>query len=329
MPSSSGGSSETLPGSALGTPAYMSPEQAEGHLDRLGPRSDAYCLGATLYYLLTGRPPFEGESVDVIRAVQDGELRPPRSLDASIDPALEAVCLRAMAHRPADRYGSPRALAEDVERWMADEPVTAWREPLARRARRWASRNRTAVAAATTALMLGVVGLAVVSVVQSKARADIARALGGERRANEALSAANVALTRERAAVKAQYDLAVDAINTFHTGVSEDFLLKQDQFKDLRDRLLKSAADFYRKLGALLGRETDSSSQRALARANFELAELTEKVARPEDALSAHRWVPAARRALATEPEAGDETRADVGRSLTAVARLLHNTGKT
>ena len=113
----------------------MSPEQAEGDLDLLGPRSDVYSLGATLYCLLTDKPPFEGDAADVIRGVQKGEFRPPRALDPSIDRALEAICLKARAHKPDDRYASPKALAEDVERWMADEPVTAWRESLARRAR--------------------------------------------------------------------------------------------------------------------------------------------------------------------------------------------------
>src|SRR5262249_17824987 len=141
MPSSASGSAETLPGSALGTPAYMSPEQAEGQLDRLGPRSDVYSLGATLYCLLTGRPPLEGDVAEVIRAGQRGEFRPPRIIDPPIDRALEAVCLKAMALKPDDRYATPRALADDVERWMADEPVNAWREPLGRRARRWARRN--------------------------------------------------------------------------------------------------------------------------------------------------------------------------------------------
>jgi serine/threonine protein kinase len=134
MPSSASGSAETLPGSALGTPAYMSPEQAEGNLEALGPRSDVYSLGATLYCLLTGRPPFAGDAGDVLRAVQQGEFPPPRAIDPSIDRALEAVCLKAMALRPEGRYGSCRVLAEDLERWMADEPVSAWREPLSRRA---------------------------------------------------------------------------------------------------------------------------------------------------------------------------------------------------
>ena len=137
VPSSASGSAETLPGSALGTPAYMSPEQAEGDLERLGPRSDVYSLGATLYCLLIDKPPFEGDVAEVIRGVQRGGFRPPRTLDPSIDRALEAVCLKAMAHKPDDRYASPKALAEDIERWMADEPVSGWREPWSRRARRW------------------------------------------------------------------------------------------------------------------------------------------------------------------------------------------------
>src|SRR6185312_218284 len=110
-PSSASGSSETLPGSALGTPAYMSPEQARGDLDSLGPRSDVYSLGATLYCLLTGKPPFErGDIGDVLRAVQTGEFPTPRALDPTIDRALEAVCQKAMALRPEERYNSPRAL---------------------------------------------------------------------------------------------------------------------------------------------------------------------------------------------------------------------------
>ena len=109
----------------------------------------------------------------MLRRVQRGEFLPPRQLDPSIDKALEAVCLKAMATKPEDRYPSCRALADDVERWTADEPVTAWREPLSRRARRWASGNRTAVTAAAVALVAGVVGLAAVLAVQTQAKTDL------------------------------------------------------------------------------------------------------------------------------------------------------------
>jgi serine/threonine protein kinase/tetratricopeptide (TPR) repeat protein len=169
-PSSATGSAETLPGSALGTPAYMSPEQAAGNLDQLGPRSDVYSLGATLYCLLTGRPPFAGDAVEVIPAVQKGEFPPPRAIDPAIDRALEAICLKAMALRSEDRYGSCRGLAEDIERWMADEPVSSWREPWSRRARRWARRHRQAVTGAAAAVLVGLIGVAAAAIVYLQQR---------------------------------------------------------------------------------------------------------------------------------------------------------------
>jgi tetratricopeptide (TPR) repeat protein/tRNA A-37 threonylcarbamoyl transferase component Bud32 len=189
MPSSASGTAGTICGSALGTPAYMSPEQAAGELDRLGAHSDVYSLGATLYCLMTGVTPFDGDPVDVIPRVQRGDFRRPRAIDPAIDPALEAICLKAMALRPEDRYGSCRALGEDIERWTADEPVSAWHEPLARRARRWARRNRTAVAVAVVALAAGVAGLGAVAGVQARANLML-------RRANEATRAA-LAETRD------------------------------------------------------------------------------------------------------------------------------------
>ena len=143
------------PASAMGTPAYMSPEQARGDLDRLGPPSDVYSLGATLYCLLTGRPPFEGDDVGaVLRAVQKGDFRPPRSIDPTVDRALEAVCLKAMALKPEDRYPSARALAEDVERWIGRRAgLGPPRVPGSRRAGRWARRHRTLVAGAAILLV--------------------------------------------------------------------------------------------------------------------------------------------------------------------------------
>jgi serine/threonine-protein kinase len=319
----------TLPGSSMGTPAYMSPEQAEGDLEHLGRRSDVYSLGGTLYHLLTGKPTVDGPVREVLRAVHAGEITPPRRRDPRIDRALEAVCLKAIAKRPDDRYATAKALAEDVERWMADEPVSAWREPISRRARRWANRNRTAVATAAVAILAVVLGLSTVLIVQTQAKAEIARALRNETRASAALVAANGELNHSRAAMQARYELAVEAIKTFHTGVSEDFLLKEEKFKALQDRLLKSAADFYGKLGGLLGRETDFASRRALAQANFEVAGLTDKVGRKEAALAAHRSVLSAREALAAEPEADAEMKADLSRSLSAVASLLERTGRT
>jgi serine/threonine protein kinase len=120
--SSSGGSSvETLPGSAMGTPSYMSPEQACGDLDRVGPLSDVYSLGGTLYCILTGRPPFVADDgLRVLLQAKKGEFPRPRQLDYSVPVALEAIVLKAMGFEPASRYQSARELADDVERYMAD-----------------------------------------------------------------------------------------------------------------------------------------------------------------------------------------------------------------
>ena len=329
-PSSASGSSETLPGSTLGTPSYMSPEQARGDLNSLGAWSDVYSLGATLYCLLTGKPPLEGGEIDaLLRKVQRGEFRRPRQLDPSIDTALEAICLKAMALKPEDRYATTRLLAEDIERWMADEPVLAYREPWTRTLTRWLSRHRTGVTAAGAAMLVALVGTAAVLAVQAVDNAQLSASLHRETRTNAALAKANEELSRSRTAVQARYELAVNAIKTFHTGVSEDFLLKQAQFKELRERLLKSASDFYGKLGALLGKETDDGSRRALAQSNFELAGLTSKVGHMENALAAHRAVLAVRQALAFEPGADVAASADVARSLTEIASLLAATGKT
>jgi serine/threonine protein kinase/WD40 repeat protein len=145
LPSSSSGTPETQAGSVLGTPQFMSPEQSHGHLDQLGPASDVYSLGATLYVLLTGNPPFRGSPMEVLAKVQRGDFPSPRRVKADVPRALEAVCLKAMSLRPEERYRSAELLASDVEHWMADEPVTAWREPARERWARWARRHKPLV----------------------------------------------------------------------------------------------------------------------------------------------------------------------------------------
>ena len=111
-----------------------------------------------------------------MNAAQEGRFPRPSAIDPSLDKALEAVCLRAMALGPEDRYASPRLLADDIERWMADEQVTAFREPFSWRARRWAKRNRTAVTAAVVALVVGVFGLSALAVQQMRSNAALKRA---------------------------------------------------------------------------------------------------------------------------------------------------------
>jgi serine/threonine protein kinase/formylglycine-generating enzyme required for sulfatase activity len=145
----------THAGEFLGTPAYMAPEQAAGRLDLIDSRTDIYGLGSILFEILTGRPPHQGQRVlDLIHQIANGATPRARSIDPSVPAALEAICAKAMAEARCDRYAGAHALAEDVQRWMADQPVSAWREPWTVRVRRWRAKNRTLVAAAAAALIV-------------------------------------------------------------------------------------------------------------------------------------------------------------------------------
>ena len=175
-PSSGSGAAETVTGTAIGTPAYMSPEQAEGRLDRLGPASDVYSLGATLYYLLAGRPPFDDDDLArLFSKIRLGDFPRPRAIDPRIPGALEAVCLKAMALRPEDRYASPRALATDLEHWLADEPIPGHRESFATRATRWGRRHKTAALAIGVLLLSAVTALGISTTLIGREQAETER----------------------------------------------------------------------------------------------------------------------------------------------------------
>ncbi len=331
VPSAASGSAETLPGSTLGTPGYMSPEQARGELDLLGPRADVYSLGATLYCLLTGKPPFAADDVgEVLRAVQRGDFPPPRQLDPSIDKALELICLKAMALEPDNRYGSCKDLADDIERWMADERVSAWREPWTRSLVRWMTRHRTGVTAAGAAILVALAGLGAVSGVQARANGELKRANTRVFLANTELKQANDKVTRANAELQAanvrerqQFNLAMDAIKLFHGEISKDLLLKQHQFEKLRGKLLRGAADFYGRLEKLLKRREDQESRAALGRAYEELGELTIDIGNSQEALAAFQKAIEARRTLSEELPADDRIKLDLARNLRTSGYLL------
>ncbi len=151
----SGDSSGTQLGTLVGTPAFMSPEQASGNTDSIGLASDVYSLGATLYYLLTGVPPFGRDKVHaILEKVKHGDFEKPTLVLTSVPKSLEAICLKAMATRPSNRYQYASAIAEDIERWLADEPIDVHQDSTGDRIGRWMRRNRSLFASILIALMM-------------------------------------------------------------------------------------------------------------------------------------------------------------------------------
>lgn len=206
----SGDASQTMDGSTIGTPAYMSPEQAAGDLKNLGPPADVYSLGATLFYLLTGTSPAEGDSLaDLLANVQSGNIRVARTVNTSVPAALSSIAAKALALRPADRYQSPKSLAEDIQRWLDDEPVLAHRDPPLVRLRRWARRHPKSVTAASAALLLGLGCAAAIAAVVSGKNAELADANTQLEEAYEAQRQATTAMDEARAKADEQRKIAV------------------------------------------------------------------------------------------------------------------------
>lgn len=205
--------SETSYGSFVGTAAYAPPEQVLGDLDKLGPTSDVYSLGAILYELLSGQPPLAEKNVAlIIRKVTSGDIVPIAEIRPDAPLALVSVCRKAMSLDRQDRYLTVAELRKDVQRWLDDLPVQAYQEPLRQRTSRWMRRHPKWVATLASAIVLGAVGIGIGSLLLEQKNADL-------QEKNVALAASRLEADRGRLdAERALYDSLVS---------QSQFLVKQ------------------------------------------------------------------------------------------------------
>ncbi|HEV3081873.1 MAG TPA: protein kinase [Gemmataceae bacterium] len=189
----SGESHETEMGTIKGTPSYFAPEMAAGLVTEIDQRSDVYLLGATLYQILTGQRPRKGTSLQQIIALARSAAPPaPRRLMPGIPRALEAICLKAMSRNKGERYADALKLAEDVQRYLAGEPVSAYPEPLLARAWRWARKHRRVLGQAAAALLVvAIAGFAYAEIRHAQKKAEAAR-VQAQRLEEEKLARAQV-----------------------------------------------------------------------------------------------------------------------------------------
>ncbi|WP_145433820.1 protein kinase domain-containing protein [Lacipirellula limnantheis] len=305
-PQSGSGSAPTQMGAAIGTPAFMSPEQAAGRLDVLSGASDVYSLGATLYVILTGRAPQEDDDLGVVlQRVARGEFPKPRSVKPVVPRGLEAICLKAMALQPRDRYPSPRKLADDIEAWLADEPVSALPESIPAQTARWIKNHRTLVTSGVAMALVAIVALAAGNV-QLRAANDRERdaktaALAAQAAAEKALKQAEAAQAesqRQATRNNALLDLARKSLDRYET-LSKSELLASYGMESLRSDLLAAAVEFYDSLAA----QTDQTekSRRDRGEALFRLGNANWQLGRMDDARQAYEQAIAQFQQLARE----------------------------
>ena len=333
----------TATGQVMGSPSFMPPEQAAGQTRKIGRRADVYSLGAMLYALLTGRPPFQAASImETLKQVLEKEPVSPRVLNPSVDRDLETICLKALEKNRENRYATARALANDLRNYLDNKPITA--RPIGRLARswRWCKRNPLGASMLGLLVTLALVGPAIAAnQMRLSEEAQRQRKLTQEKvielnRTNKSLAAS---LQAEKSATRLASANAKRAMRNLRSAdeVVKKFLLqigKEDgplsrypATQPLRRNLLQMGRSYYEQL---IAENPDASLSPRLADANFQLAVLLSQLSGTKAAaISGYEKALRQYQDLVTRFPTNREHKSSLAKCHNNLGLLYHMTGKT
>jgi tetratricopeptide (TPR) repeat protein len=324
--------SPTHTGDALGTPSYMAPEQAWGRKDAIGPATDVHALGAILYELLTGRPPFRGETpMDTLMQVVGQEPVPPSRLQPKVPRDLQTICLKCLRKQPRKRYRTAALLADDLRRFLNREPIHARPVGPLERAWKWA-RRRPAWAALIGVCVLTVVGILAGGIwhhleIREALSRTAAAEKQAEKNADDARENANQAqinaeeVGRQRQRAEANFARARDAVDRMLTRVAEEDLADMPHMERTREALLADALAFYQDFFKEKG--DDPAVRQDTARAYRRVGDLLVMLNKHDRAAEAYRQSLALQLPLATVSGAAADARNELSNVYHNFATLL------
>jgi serine/threonine protein kinase len=284
-------------GAVVGTPSYMAPEQARGRKSDVTTSVDVYGLGAILYEMLTGRAPFKGESaLDTMRQVVECEPSRPSILRAGVNRDLETICLKCLAKNPAERYLSAAHLANDLRRYLGNQPIHARPISLPERLRRWAVRQPVVAGLSAALLLTALIGFGVIFGLWRTAEAHAqeierqekeleAQAELVKQKKTEAENNAKAAEESRKDAV-AGLDMAHQVVNEFVVDYSV-MIERAPGLQPQSKKKLESALSYYNKFLTIRG--NDATLKAEIAETHLRIGDITQRIGRKADALVAYR----------------------------------------
>ena len=281
------GEGQTRTGAIMGTPSYMAPEQAQGRTKHSGPAADIYSLGAILYDMLTGRPPFRGSTLlETLQQVQSLEPVPPIRLQPSLPNDLQTICLKALQKDPVKRYRTAGELAEDLRRFQGGEPILARPTPWYERGWKWA-RRRPALASLIGVSVVGIVGLLTLGALweeSSRRAAEDREQLARQHELEQIEATKKEEVLRKKA--EKNFKRAKLAVDQMLSEVGQDRLRYIPQMETVRRDLLKKAKTFYDEF--MKEQSTDPDIRLESALAQQRVADILEKLGDSASALKAY-----------------------------------------